>query len=83
MDYFCKECDLVISEDDVVVKECYLAEAWGRPIYEKYPCCPRCGAQVSEYDGQDYGKPVVNSIDPKSIGGVIRAIRFRKYKSVI
>lgn len=52
--YHCRQCGRIYREEDVNVEEAYLAEAWGRPIYEKYITCPECGDNVDEYFGDPY-----------------------------
>ena len=47
--YYCEECKMTIREEDLVEKEYFLAEAWGRPIYDKELQCPCCGEVPIEY----------------------------------
>lgn len=52
--FYCRNCKRIFREDDVQEKESYLAEAWGRPIYEKYYYCPECGDEVGAHNGEPY-----------------------------
>lgn len=47
--YYCTECERVFEEEEIITKDEYLAEAWGRPIYETRQHCPICGEYVGEY----------------------------------
>ena len=49
----CSNCGLIFREDDAEIEECLLGEAWGRPIYERYLLCPKCGETAGEYDGDE------------------------------
>lgn len=49
----CNECGLVFREDDAEIEEELIGEAWGRPIYERWLICPKCGQSVGEYDGDE------------------------------
>ena len=50
--YKCKSCGEIF--DEPVTKSCYLAEAWGRSIYEDYDTCPCCGSDdFDEYNEED------------------------------
>lgn len=49
----CNECELVFREDDAEIEEELIGEAWGRPIYERWLICPKCGQPVREYDGDE------------------------------
>ena len=49
----CNECELVFREDDAEIEEELIGEAWGRPIYERWLICPKCGQPVGEYDGDE------------------------------
>lgn len=49
----CDECELVFREDDAEIEEELIGEAWGRPIYERWLICPKCGQPVGEYDGDE------------------------------
>ena len=49
----CNECELVFREDDAEIEEELIGEAWGRPIYEKFLICPKCGQPVGEYGGDE------------------------------
>ena len=61
MTYYCDECEMVIREEDVENKEDFLAEAWGRPIYENYLACPVCGEPVREFYGEIELEKVYNN----------------------
>ena len=64
MDYVCKECGVIIREEDVEIEEEYMGEAWGRPQHQKWWLCPICGENVEEYygdeekDGLEYYEPM-------------------------
>lgn len=59
--YRCRTCGKIIREDDLVEEECYLAEAWGRPVYETYYSCPKCGEDVEEYYGDEDEEDIYES----------------------
>ena len=44
MNYKCTECGHIFEEGEEKIEYEFLAEAWGRPIYEKNSYCPCCGS---------------------------------------
>ena len=52
--FYCSDCRCLIKPEDVEEEECYLAEAWGRPVYETYNKCPHCGETVGLWINEVY-----------------------------
>lgn len=59
----CSNCGLIFREDDAEIEECLLGEAWGRPIYERYLLCPKCGETAGEYDGDEEPEEIDNPFE--------------------
>ena len=55
MNYYCNECKLIISEEDVDYEDNNLGEYHGQPAIETYPICPKCGEPVEEFYGDTTG----------------------------
>lgn len=47
--YYCRTCGRLFREEDLEEREEVIAEAWGRPITERYLLCPECAEEVEEY----------------------------------
>ena len=55
MTYYCKDCDLIIREEDVDYEDNNLGEYHGQPAIETYPICPKCCEPVEEFYGDMEG----------------------------
>lgn len=51
--YECENCGAVMTEDELATYQECVGEFWGSPAYETFDCCPHCGGEVYEYEGDE------------------------------